>query len=572
MKDTKWVIYSENMDFANKLSKSLGIGLITAQILINRDCDSVEKAEKYLYAGMEAFYPAMLMKDMNLAIEKTKEACRNKEGIFLFGDYDVDGTTSVVMLMKTLKEIGCICEYYIPRRLKEGYGLNSDAIKYAAGKGLKMIITADCGISNEKEIALAKKLGMTVIILDHHVPGTIPNADAIVNPKQNDCAYPFKNLSASGIVYKFCTELLGGDIYRELKEELLAFAALGTVADISPLLDENRLIVKEGLRVLNLTSNTGLNELLQKKELHCKKIMPWHISFILAPVINAEGRIHEYNNGEPLGYSQVVELFSSGGDGSSALKVASICEDNDKRQEIEKTIVENAWGQASLEIEKGNDIIVLFNNEWHPGVIGIVASKLTEELMKPVFIIGEGGRGSARSSVNFDIYASIDKCSQYLDSYGGHKYAAGFRIKTENINEFRRALLNGQNESKEDNIFQKKEEVDMNIDFNEIDISLLREFEKLEPFGYGNQQPVFLTKNVSLKYKPRIVGEKHIKLLLCQNDCNVQAIAFNMADRIDMFTDSRLFSVIYSPQINRWNDEEQIQLKIKDIEITDTSK
>ncbi|RMF97689.1 MAG: single-stranded-DNA-specific exonuclease RecJ [Candidatus Schekmanbacteria bacterium] len=566
--NTKWITYPLNTQLAKKLSESLGISKITAQILINRGCDTVLKAEKFLYGGSELFYPALKMKDMGLALEKTKEACRNKEKIFLFGDYDVDGTSSVVMLLKTLKEIGAKCEYYIPRRLKEGYGLNTNAVKYAAQKGFKMIITADCGISNCKEIALARELGMSVIVLDHHLPsGELPDANAIVNPKQEDCEYPFSELSASGIVYKFCTELLGSEVYSELKEELLAFAALGTVADIAPLLDENRLIVKKGLKNLNLTSNAGLNELLQRKELHFKKIMPWHISFIIAPVINAEGRVHEYSDDVPLGYSQVVELFTSGSNGNLPSKVSSICADNDIRQDIEKRIMNDAMEMAKEEIEKGNNIIILHNDNWHPGVIGIVASKLTEEFLKPVVIIGEGGRGSARSSVNFDIYSSIDRCGKYLESYGGHTFAAGFKMDYRNLDNLKNALCEIASNYEVDSPFRKKEEIDMDIDFDEMNKELINEFDMLEPFGYGNQQPVFITRNVTVKYEPRIVGDKHLKLLLSQNGYTLQAIGFNMAEKKDILPENEYFSVIYTPQINNWNNEEHIQLKLKEIVI-----
>ncbi len=570
MNDTHWITYPLKRDIAANLSRSLNINPITAQIIVNRGCESVEEADKFLNAGRESFYSALKMKNMELALDKTRDACRKREKIFLFGDYDVDGTTSVVMLMKTLKEIGSDCEYYIPRRLKEGYGLNANAVKYAANKGFKMIITADCGISNTEEIKLAKELGLTVIILDHHLPsGTMPDADAIVNPKQNECTYPFKEFSAAGIVYKFCAELLAEDVYKDLKDELLAFAAMGTVADIAPLRDENRLIVKEGLKLLNRTSNNGLNTLLQKKELSHKNIMPWHISFIIAPVINAEGRVHEYDSDQPLGYSEVVELFLSAGNGNIDSKVNNICSDNDRRQEIEKDIIANARKMAEDEIDRGNDIIVLYDEKWHPGVIGIVASKLTETFLKPVFIIGEGGRGSARSFVNFDIYFSIDNCSQYLDSYGGHKYAAGFRIAPENVDYFRNALINLKNVTPGKDNYHKKEDIDMNIDFSELDKSLIEEFQKLEPFGYGNQQPVFISDNVTVKYNPKIVGDRHLKFMLSQNGYDMDAIAFNMSEKKDILQNNEKFSAVYSPQINRWKNEEQIQLKIKDIEATD---
>jgi len=567
MRDIEWIFAEENHELSGEISRKFGISPITAQLLINRGCDDFDKAMKFMNEDESSFFAPTLMRDMKKAVKRTIDACRNGEKILVFGDYDVDGTSSVVMLIKTLRAIGCKCNYYIPRRLKEGYGLNCDVVRTAARDGYTLLITADCGTSNLEEIRLAGECGIEVIVLDHHLPSEqMPDAFAIVNPKRPDCTYPFKDLSASGIVYKFCSEILAGDHFPELMEELLGLAAMGTVADIAPLCGENRAIVKKGLQILNRTSNPGLNALLERRELLHKKIMPWHISFVLAPVINAEGRVHKYSEDEPDGISEVVELFVSNDKKSLDRYVAMLCEDNDKRQEIEKSIVAEAKNMIERRaVSKDMPGYVFYNAQWHPGVIGVVASKLSEELRKPVFIIGEGGRGSARSSISFDIYSAVKNCSQMMLSFGGHRHAAGFRMEpslveefTDEINKYCASVL------KEDD-FIKKEYVDINVELSQLGPDIVNEIDMLEPFGYGNPQPVFCSSPVYSGNSPRIVGTDHLKAVFNQGNTEIQAIAFKMANKKSLLESNVPLSIIYTPQFNEWDGEKRIQLKIKDI-------
>lgn len=535
---------------------------VVLQILQKRGIETPEDIDRFLNPKLCNLYDPTLMKDMDKAVQRIRKAIKDNEKVTIYGDYDVDGITSCTIMMKLLQKFGLNVDYYVPSRIDEGYGLNKKAIEEIHKRGTTLIITVDNGISSFNEVEFAKKLGIDVIITDHHEPrNKLPNAFAILNPKQPDCRYPFKELAGVGVVLKLAYALLDADI-SEI-EEYLDLAALGTVADIVPLLDENRIIVKNGLQKLNTTTNKGINALKNILNLQGKPIDTGKIGFMIAPRLNAVGRISDA--------SIAIELLLTN-DIHKARQLAEVLEDiNRKRQNIENKIFNQAkeFIENNLDLEL-NKVIVLSSSNWHPGVIGIVASKITEMYNRPSILIsvkGETGQGSGRSIQGFNLFKALDKNSDLLIRYGGHEQAAGLTINVKNIDKFTKNInMLAQDILKKSDLTPRLA-IDLELK-EDINLDLAKQLELLEPFGYKNPKPLFVSKNLFLE-EVRTVGKKdrHLKMKLRKKKNKIDSIGFNLGNMRQELEMASIVDLAFYLEVNRWNGYVTPQLNIKDVKI-----
>lgn len=553
-----WQFYEENDELAEEISNKFKISKLLAQILINKNVTKDDEIEVFLNPKRNNFYDPFLMPDMEKAVERIIKAIENKEKVLIYGDYDVDGITSTTVLKKFLEKLGITVDYHIPNRLKEGYGLNKEAIEEIAEKGTQLMITVDCGISGVEETEYAKLKGIDVIITDHHEPGEkLPNALAVVDAKIKTNRYPFNQLAGVGVVFKLI-QALSIRLKLDEKEYLqyLDLVCLGTISDIVPLVDENRVIAKLGLKLVNVTKNIGLRTLLESAGYTVADSNT--ISFGIAPRVNACGR---------MGFAdQALELLLSE-DKDEALELATkLNEYNKERQEKEKKIFADALELIEQEGED-NPAIVLGKEGWHHGVIGIVSSKITEMFFKPSILVGfEGdeGKGSGRSIPGIDLHEALLKCGNNLEKYGGHAMAIGLSLKKENFGEFKKELneyLGSLNIGEIKQIIK----VDAVADLQSISMKTVEELKLLEPFGEENKMPVFCLKNLKI-YSIRALTEgKHLKLTLRDDNMEIGAIGFNMGEMTNSLKIGDKVDIIGALEINEYNGYRNIQMNLKDV-------
>ena len=553
-------------ELSHSLKNSYGIELsrIGCELLVNRKIIDPQVVYEFLYPDLNHLHDPFSMADMDKAIEIIIDAIVARKKIWIYGDYDVDGITSVSLLLLFLQSIGHNADFYIPDRIKEGYGLNRDAIGSINGKGGELLITVDCGISSRDEIAFARSLGMTVIVSDHHeVPDTLPDAHAILNPRRRDCAFPFKELAGVGIAYNLLIALRGELRRRGLFPDLpnlkrfLDLVALGTVADVVPLVDENRLFVRYGLAELNESARPGIIAL--KETSGTKTVGTSEVSFRLAPRLNASGRIGSATMG--------VRLLVTD-DPAEAMDIArGLDSENRKRQSMEEDVLINAINIINNDRDFANRrSVVLASEGWHPGVVGIVASRLVERFYRPVIMLSlkDGmGRGSARSITGFHLYEGLTQIGGLLSSFGGHKYAAGLSIAVERIpefaSEFERIVVSMTTESD----FVPTLRVDAEIALADIKRhNLLHEAKLLFPFGAGNPEPLFSAKGLVVREK-RIVGNNHLRLVFRDKNDRWDAIAFGFGDFLKSEAD--LVDVVFHLRENQWDRGSSCELNIRGI-------
>ncbi len=565
MTKKRWRITDSKTDQADGLAEQLGISRLLAQLLVNRGITEIAVAREFLTPVLEHLHDPYLFNQMPGAVERIVRAVQEQEQVLVYGDYDVDGITSVSLMIRVLAKLlpGKLL-YYLPKRLEEGYGLHLASIAKALNRGVKLIITVDCGITAVAEAAYLKEHGVDLIITDHHEPqAELPAAYAIINPKLPGCGYPFQQLAGVGVAFK----LLQGVATRfpELQERLfknLDLVAFGTVADIVPLLAENRVLVKYGLEQLQQTENIGLQALIQSASLADKVINSGHIGFLLAPRINAAGRM-----GNP---SIGVRLFLTG-DPVQALDLAKELErENLNRQLTEGQVLAEAQRQVesdlSLQAEFG---MVLAGEGWHLGVIGIVASRLVEIYNKPVILIGlDGaeGRGSGRSIPGFNLFNAIDHCKEHLIQFGGHEFAAGLSVTTAQIPAFRKAFQAYAKTHLTPEDLRPTLQIEGLIDLSSVTLDLARELGKLAPCGPANPTPVFGCHSVKLvDYKG--VGEngKHLKLRVSDRQVIRDGIGFNLGFVRPELASTQQLDVAFSLEENTWNGSSQVQLNLKDV-------
>ena len=555
----KWQVYQVENEQIEKLQKKYNINKLLATILVNRGITEEEKIEKFLNPKRSDFYNPYGMPDMNIAVERIMKAIENKEKTIIFGDYDVDGITSVTVLKSFLEERGLHVGIYIPNRLEEGYGLNKKAVEYIADQKYSLMITVDCGISAVEEVEYANQLGIETIVTDHHEPGNeLPNAIAVVDAKRKDNQYQCRNLAGVGVVFKLI-QAIGIKMGLEEKEYLkyLDIVCIGTISDIVPLTDENRVIVKLGLKLVEQTRNLGLKSILQASGYN--KIDSVTISFGIAPRINACGRMGHQE--------EALNLFLSKDINEVNELTQKLNEYNKTRQEIEKRIYKDATIQIEEQGLANKNTIVLMGENWHHGVIGIVASKITEMYFKPSILLCEEddlGKGSGRSIPGFDLYEALTECKESIDKFGGHAMAVGINVKKDKLEEFKEKL---EQISKEKNIEEIVPilKIDAQISLDEINKEMVNSLKELEPFGEENKNPLFVFKNLKIDSIRALSEGKHLKLTLKDNKNIVNAIGFNLGDLANEYRIGDKIDVVGNLEINSFNGVDNIQINIKDL-------
>lgn len=542
------------------LAKQLNITLITASILKLRGIKSLSEAKVFINPEIANLYPPILLKDIDKANQRIKTAIKRNEKILLYGDYDVDGISGVALLMQALKAMGAQVSYYLPSRFVEGYGLSMMGVKAADEQGVSLIVTVDCGIGAVEEVKAANQLGIDVIITDHHeVKSELPPALAIVNPNQKDCTYPNKSLAGVGVAMKLACEVMG---LSSPPDSFIELACLGTIADVMPITGENRIIVHHGLKQLSMTKNVGWHTLVKTADLSDKKrLTVGDISFKLAPRLNAAGRLED---------AQLALRLLLTPSLAEAQQIAEILnEKNIQRQQIQKEIFEQA--QREIEIDDSKPVIIIAGQQWHQGVIGIVASKLVDTFHRPVIVISceNGiGKGSGRSIPCFHLLKAMEGCDDLFLSYGGHSQAAGLTIETTKINLFQERINDYASQILTTNDLVSGLEV-MEIDIDEVNFKLVNELDNLlAPFGLGNPWPVFSSRDLQLSAQPRIVGNNHLKIKVRGKKATFDAIGFSLGKVIEELERIKSIDVAYVPQINNWQGLETLQLNLKDIKAT----
>lgn len=568
---SKWKIEtSDNKETEAFLGKEFGIHPIISQILVNRGIRDTDAARRYLYPSLNDLHNPFLLKDIKKGLSRLLKAIQDNEKIIIYGDYDADGITSVVILYKFIKEVTPHIDYYIPDRIQEGYGLKIPAIDRFKKDNVKLIITVDCGISDIEEITYAQSLGIDTIVLDHHeISGPLPPAVASINPNRDDCAFPFKGLAGVGIAFNFIIALRGtlnkegfwkNNNYPNLKE-YLDIVTLGTIGDIAPLTDENRIFTKIGLELISEGQRPGIKALKEVCGVDNQTIDSFKASFSLIPRINAAGRI-----ASP---SEAVKLLLTDDLSEARILAEKLDSYNRHRQLMEKKILNDILEIISnnTSVEKMNSL-VFASDKWHPGIIGIVASRLVELFNRPAFIISLNngvGKGSGRSVSGFNIYKGIQQCSHLLLSFGGHYHAAGISIKEENIDEFTGLLDQIAGDDSQVSEIASQMSIDSECSLEDINLELLNQIEMLAPFGSNNPEPLLCVRNVKA-ISTIVVGNNHLKIWIDGNGSSRDAIWFNMG-RYQTVLNGSNFDVVFTPQINKWNGSPDIQLKIKDANI-----
>lgn len=558
----KWILKDIEIDKdkVNNIQEKYNIGRLAAEILVRKNL-SKDEIEIFLSPKRNNFYDPFMMPDMEKAVDRISKAIENKEKMLVYGDYDADGITSSSILIRFFKSMGVEVGVYIPNRISEGYGLNNEALKKIAADGVNLIITVDTGITAINQVEFARELGMDVIVTDHHEPGDeIPNAVAVVDCKRKDNKYPFRELAGCGVAFKLTQAISRKlEINEEESLKLLDLACVGTISDIVPLIDENRVIAKLGLLLIKQTRVIGLREII--KNIGYKEINTTTIAFGVSPRINACGR---------MGHQEVaLELFLTE-DPIVARELAKEVEDyNKKRQDIEKDIYNSAL--AMIDENDENKAIVLSGDGWHHGIIGIVSSKITEKFYKPSILVcneGEDARGSGRSVDGFDLHEALLECKDNLVNYGGHSMAVGLSLKTENFDAFKKAFEKYTNEKISEEMLVPKLEIDEEISTKDISIKDVNDLKLLEPFGEGNSEPVILYKNLKINAIRTLSEGKHLKLNLQDEKADIDAIGFGLGELASLYQIGDKIDIVGNIQINKFNNIEKVQVLLKDLRKT----
>lgn len=566
---------TEQISIADDLVSHLRNCRPISRLLVLRGIKSLEEAEKFLNPSMSDLHDPFLMQDMDKAVNRLNKAMGAKEKILIYGDYDVDGTTSVALVYRYLQNYYSNVEYYIPTRYEEGYGISNKSIDYAASIGVSLIIVLDCGIKAVEEVSYAKTKGIDFIICDHHVPDEVlPDAAAILNPKLEGNPYPFKHLSGCGVGFKFMQAFAISNGLSSMFEldSLLDLVAVSIAADIVPITGENRVLAYYGLKRINSNPNMGLRSIIKICGLANREITISDVIFKIGPRINASGRMQSG--------IEAVELLVSKDAADAYRRAKNIDQYNRDRKELDKRITEEANDilEKRGEITSTKKSIVIYNKGWHKGIIGIVASRLTELYYKPavVLTLANGlATGSSRSVRGFDIYKAIDSTRDLLENFGGHTYAVGLSLKEENIPEFTRRFEQYVAENIKPEQLTQTISIDCEITFNDINADLLHYLRLLNPFGPGNQKPIFASRNVMDYGTSKLVGRnlEHIKLELIDNSSSrvLNGIAFNQADKFKHIKAGTPFEICYTIEENRHKGGSSIQLFVKEIKFDDAN-
>lgn len=562
----KWRVYSKKADF-DAIGSRFNIDPVTARIIRNRDVTDMENVDMYLNGTLDRLRDPMMMKDMDKAVSVIASSIRDNKHIRIIGDYDIDGICSIYILFKGLKICGADVDYEVPDRITDGYGINENLIKQAYEAGVEVIITCDNGIAAASQIDYANELGMTVVITDHHdVPYEetdngrryiIPKAAAVVDPKQNDCRYPFKMLCGAGIAYKFIDcmvkEFQTGD---SVMPELLQFAAIATVGDIVDLLDENRIIVKEGLKLIANTENYGLNALMAVTGVSRESINAYHIGFVLGPCLNASGRLDSAK--------RALKMLVTDDRAEAERHAGELKDLNEERKKLTSEAVDKAVDMVENSSLKDDKVLVIFLPDCHESIAGIVAGRIREKYYKPVIVLTRGeqeAKGSARSIESYNMFEKLSECKDLFTRFGGHPMAAGLSLPEENIPEFRRQINEHCNLSEED--LTETVWIDVPMPLEYINEKLILELGGLEPFGKANPKPVFADKNISIRNIRAIGKDKQYTRMTIAKDSGIviDAVGFFPCTELEtVYNKNGRISCTYYPEINEFRDKKQIQV------------
>lgn len=562
----RWNLLSYDAEKVSALSKSLNISEALCKILVQRGYESFDAAKDYFRPSLESLHSPWLMKDMDKAVDRIVNAFEEDEKILVFGDYDVDGTTSVAAMYSFLCEIYSPqnLDFYIPNRYREGYGVSKAGIDFAHENNFNLIICLDCGIKSTTLIAYAKELGIDFIVCDHHLPGTeLPPAVAILNAKQADCNYPYKELCGCGVGFKLMSalaETLG--IEDEILFKYLDLVATAIAADIVPMTGENRILAYYGLKKINEDPLPGIKALLKlaaKKEV----LNITDVVFLIAPRVNAAGRMDDAK--------KAVKLFIAKTEEEAMGYAEQLHIDNTERREVDSTITEQALEKISLIKDYDQKMAtVIYDEGWHKGVVGIVASRLIETYYKPTIVLTRNenlATGSARSVPGFNLYEAIYACREFLTSYGGHFAAAGLSMLPENIEAFTKKFEEVVAATIDPQLLIPEITIDAEIDFSGINTKFHNILKQMEPFGPLNMHPVFISRNL-INNGSKLVKEKHVRFILKQNNTSFTGIGFNMADKITIVESNQPLDVVYTIDENEWNGNKTLQLKVVDVKLS----
>ena len=557
----KWIVKEINNEKVELLKEKFNLSNLVAKILSNRNILEREMQEddikKFLNPTRDDFYDPFLLPDMEQAIERIEQAINNNEKILIYGDYDADGITSTTILIKFFKEIGVEVDKYIPNRLEEGYGINNKALEEIKNRGIDLIITVDTGITANDQVKYANELGLDVIITDHHEPSDeIPKAVAVIDAKRKNNQYPFNQLAGCGIAFKL-TQAISIKRKLDLSKYLknLDIVSIGTISDLVPLVDENRVIVKLGLMLVKQTKNIGLRKLLLKSQL--KEVDSTSISFGITPRINAAGRLgNQYD---------ALNLFITE-DVKEAERLSEVLNSyNIERQKIGNKIYEEAISQLK---DEEKNCIILGKEDWHHGVIGIVSSKITEKFNKPSILLcfeDNIAKGSGRSVQGFDLYKAISSTKEYLLGFGGHTMACGLSLTVKNFEKFKKEITKYIDENLDISKLEKEIYIDEILTIDDLDIEKIKELKSLEPFGEENPEPIIMYENVEINGIRTLSENKHLKLSLKKNDKIIDAIGFNLGELAEKYKIGDTIDIVGNIEINSFNGKDLIQIRLIDI-------
>ena len=560
----RWSLLNPNQNTVSSVKKAFRTSEVIARVLANRNILNPNLARPFFTPNLDMLHNPYLMQDMDKAVERVLKNIKSGKPIMVFGDYDVDGTTGAAALYLAFQKFGADVTYYIPDREKEGYGLSYHGIEVAKDIGIDLIITCDCGINAFVQVDFANEQNIDLIITDHHTTDTeLPKAHAILNPKRKDCEYPFKGLCGGGVAFKLITAV-GNELNIPLTdyEEIIPLITLGIAADVVPIKDENRVLVHHGLNILKNLEKPGLKTLLELAGLK-GHISVGQLVFSIAPRINAAGRLGDAN--------RAVELLVTDDQDKARLLVKELDNENKRRQMIQQAVVDEALLKVNAEADlKNENALVLANAGWHPGVVGIVASKIKEEFNRPTIIIAleNGfGKGSARSVAGFDLYEALTACKTHLDGYGGHPMAAGLTLSNQKLEDFKKAFIDFANERLTKENLQATLTLDSEMALQDITPRFMEFLDKLSPYGPGNMRPKFAIRNVEIAGVPKVIGKtgEHIRFKIKQGLKSYPAVGFGLSNKYEMLITGQPVDIACVVETNEWQGNTSIQMNVRDI-------
>ena len=560
----RWSLLNPDQDTVNSIQKTFRTSEVISKVLANRKIHKLDSANRFFNQNLDLLHDPFLIQDMDKAVQRVLKNIKSGKPIMVFGDYDVDGTTGAASLYCAFQKFGAEVTYYIPHREEEGYGLSYQGIEVAQDNDIDLIITCDCGINAFAQVDFANEKNVDIIITDHHTTEiNLPQAYAVLNPKRKDCQYPFKGLCGGGVAFKLITAI-GSELNIPLSEfdEILPLITLGTAADIVPIKDENRAIVHYGLKMLENIKKPGLKTLLELAGLN-GKMSVGQLVFSVAPKINAAGRLGDAN--------RAVELLVTDDVDRARVLAKELDEENKRRQLIQQAVVDEALYKVNAEVDlKKEHALVLANEGWHQGVVGIVASKIKEEFNRPTVIIAlenGAGKGSARSIAGFDLYEALTACKDHLEGYGGHPMAAGLTVSTDKLSQFKKSFIDVANEQLTEENLHATLTLDCEMTLQDITPRFMEFLDKLSPYGPGNMRPKFAIRNVEISGAPKVIGKtgEHLRFKIKQGLKTMAAIGFGLSGKYEMLITGQPVDIACVVETNEWQGNTTIQLNVRDI-------